>query len=87
MREDECSGPAPSSPWGRRRTIPLCRSHFAEVGVSTMETKRWKAITLGRRDEGVYDDLRSVEEVAELDGDVSTAEAPLRASDVPAPPI
>ena len=52
-----------------------------------METKRWKAITLGRRDEGVYDDLRSVEEVAELDGDVSTAEAPLRASDVPAPPI
>lgn len=28
-REEECSGPAPSRPCGRSRTIPLCFSHFA----------------------------------------------------------
>jgi len=28
-REEECSGPAPSRPCGKSRTIPLCFSHFA----------------------------------------------------------
>jgi hypothetical protein len=32
-REEECSGPAPSRPCGRSRTIPLCFSHFAIVDI------------------------------------------------------
>lgn len=26
--QDECSGPAPSIPWGNSITSPVCRSHF-----------------------------------------------------------
>jgi hypothetical protein len=29
--EEECSGPAPSRPCGRSKTIPLCFSHLAIV--------------------------------------------------------
>ena len=30
MRQDECSGPMPSIPWGNNITRPLCNNHFAK---------------------------------------------------------
>jgi hypothetical protein len=37
--DDECSGPAPSKPCGRRRIIPLCLSHFADQRISEFLVK------------------------------------------------
>ena len=36
IRHDECSGLAPSNPWGRSKTIPLCLSHLAARMVNSM---------------------------------------------------
>ena len=42
-RQEECSGPAPSNPWGSSITIPLCSSHFAGCGEGwKVEGKGWK---------------------------------------------
>ena len=39
MRLEECSGPAPSIPWGNSITMPLCSNHF------TAHNHRWKWYT------------------------------------------
>lgn len=38
IREDECSGPAPSYPCGNRTTIPDCRSHFRSPDVTNVSS-------------------------------------------------
>lgn len=45
-REEECSGPAPSRPWGRSRTIPLCFSHLAVEDINIKSKSQLEVVQI-----------------------------------------